>query len=624
MCGIIAVVSDAKIKLAESLSKIKHRGPDATGEYYTIIEDYHVSLGHVRLSIIDLDESSNQPFESKCGQYALVFNGEIYNYKKIREQLKIEGSSFDTNSDTEVLLKAYIAWGTASFDTLNGMFAYVLLDKVNNKFFVVRDQLGIKPIYYSYDESTSLLCVSSEIKGFSPLGINPKINPADFYEFMANNWLYEPDTGFENIRKVRPGGYLEFDIIKKDLVETIYFDLLSTQNKKNKFCQMKIENTISSEINLQLNADVPLGIFYSGGNDSALIAAESKNLGKNVSALFSQYSKKDIKLCGIADDSPFASEIANQLDLNLQKYHFNYDSYGSTLDEIIASSVALNEVLNADFTCLSSNMISDKARAANFKVMLSGMGADEIFSGYPRYILFRSFKFFFISSYFIKPFKNLLRKVPSFSKKVDRFFNIMNVFKKASFPEFYSYIIGSCSKIELDSMFKSDEFSVNAQQKYSGFDEKVKDLSLLKKALYMDFHGFLSHNFSVADKSSMDKSIEMRVPLATKDLALLMFNCPDKMLCKRFKTKPVLKKRLSKFIDNKLVNRRKTGFNPPLDQLLNSTSPANIKSKLNNLGAYMNIEYLESLVDEHYSGVRNRSYQLLQLLYLEKWVSTYN
>ena len=624
MCGLVASITNKKIELSSSLEIIKHRGPDARGEYYSKVGGKNIGLGHVRLSIIDLDASSNQPFESKCGKFVLVFNGEIYNYKKIREQLTIEGASFETNSDTEVLLQAYISWGVTSFDMLNGMFAFALLDKVNNKFFIVRDHLGIKPIYYSYDESSASLFVASEIKGFSPLGIKPKINPSDFYEFMANNWLYEPDTGFENIKKIRPGCYIEFDIIKKVFSEIEYFDLLATKNKINTFCKMEIESTISSEIKLQLNSDVPLGIFFSGGNDSALIAAECKNLGMSVSALFSQYSGKDIKLCGIVDDSPFASEIANQLDLNLQKHYFNYDSYGNTLDEIIASAVELNEVLNADFTCLSSNMISDKAKSANFKVMLSGMGADEIFSGYPRYILLRSFRLFLFSSYFIKPFKNILRKVPSFSKKVDRFFNIMDVFKKASFPEFYSCIIGSCSKLELKRMFRSDEFSQKAQRKYNSFDEKLKDLSLLKKALYMDFYGFLSHNFSVADKSSMDKSIEMRVPMATKELALLMFHSPDKMLCKRFKTKPVLKSRLSKFIDNKLVNRRKTGFNPPLDQLLNSTPPANIKNKLNNLGAYMNSGYLESLVDEHYSGVRNRSYQLLQLLYLEKWLSIYS
>lgn len=621
MCGIVAAITETKIELTDSLQKIKHRGPDAIGEYYTEVGNQYVSLGHVRLSIIDLDESSNQPFESKCGHYKIVFNGEIYNYKQIRARLKDEGASFVTNSDTEVLLQAYMAWGTDAFDVLNGMFAFVLLDNKNNKFLVVRDQLGVKPIYYSYDKERGALVVASEIKAFSLLGVKPEVDSADICEFMMNNWLYEPDTGFKNIKKVMPGGYLEFNLNEKSLEKKIYFDLLSCDMRNERFVDKEVGKKIANDINLQLNADVPLGVFFSGGNDSSLISAISKRYCSNISALFSEYSKEDVSSSGHINDAPYAVEIANQLNLDMKRYTFNYDDFGGSLDEIVTSCVKLNEELNGDFTCLSSNMISAQAKKNNFKVMLSGMGADEIFSGYPRYILFRNYKFFSFCSYFIRPFKKHLRHVPSLSKKIDRFFNAIDEFKGKSFASAYSKVIGNYSKSEMDKIFKSKGLDLKVKRKYKAFNLKTEGLTLLKKSLYMDVYGFLSHNFSVADKSSMAHSIELRVPLATKDLALYMFNAPDKYLCHRFKTKPVLKRYLLKFIGRKMVNRRKAGFNPPLDQLISASNPKVLKDKLSNLGEYMNLDVLHGFVDEHYSGKRNRSYQLLQLLYLEKWIA---
>lgn len=625
MCGIVSTISTAKININDALNAIAHRGPDAQQIFNDTLHNHFISLGHVRLSILDLKESANQPFISTCKNYILSFNGEIYNYKELRTKLEQAGCCFKTSSDTEVLLQAYIHWGKMAFNQFDGMFAFTILDKTTSEFIVARDHLGIKPIYYSFDPKTNDLFVASEIKAFNTLGVKPKVDPAMIYEFLLNNFLYEPDTGFKNIKKVFPGAYIVYDFKTNNINETIYFDSLDKPHSIKNKQSSTIEDIVKHDIAIQLRSDVPLGIFFSGGNDSSLIASIATQYDKDIHCITSKYSKSEITTGGLIDDYPYAKKIAALAGLNLESINFNFSKFGHDLERIVTHLAKVNEELNGDFTCLSSELISEQAQKAGYKVMLSGMGADELYAGYPRYFILRYFRFFKMLSCLLSPFKTLLKKSPRLAKKVDRFFSFFRNHSNSSFILSYSHLIGFFSQSELQNMVKDHHLCQVIATKYEKLDHKISDMTPLKKSIYLDLYGFLSHNFIVADKSSMAHSIELRVPLATSHAICHTLSLTDRQLIRGLKTKYPIKSLLYRFLPKKLVNRKKTGFNPPLDQLLLSIQPQRLLSLLNkNLSGILNMSMINIMIKEHFSGKKNRTYQLLQLLYLAKWLDIYD
>ena len=612
MCGIVGYISEQNFDIKTNLEIINHRGPDSLKSVFYLYNEKNIGLGHVRLSIIDVDSHANQPFDFQ-DKYTLIFNGEIYNYLELREYLKEKGYIFCTNSDTEVLISAYDYFQEKVFEHLDGMFAFCIYDKVKNKIIVARDHLGIKPVYYYYDEKSNELFFASELKAlFEFKSVPKKISSEAICEYLFNGWLYEPHTGFENVFKIMPGSFIEYDLKLQEKKSKIYFDVANEEENSKIFKNKHIEELIDDSIMKQCRSDVPLGVFFSGGIDSTVIA----NKVNNPKCLSAKYDKIDIKNSGIGDDYIYSKKIAEILNLDIEPIKLKNEKFDL---DIIKHIVNSTEELNADFTYSISEKISKKARLKNYIVMLSGMGADEIFGGYPRYKVVKYKRFYKFISYLLIPFKNIIKKNKSLNKKVDRFFNSIN---ENDFIYSYSSLIGSFSKSEIEKIIKEKNQIQKYHDKINKFLDKVKTKTDFKKAFYLDLYGFLSHNFIVADKSSMQASIEMRVPLINKELVVKNFYENENKLLDFFHTKKQLKKILYKVLPKEIINRKKTGFNPPMDNLIKDIGKDNFLKiiKSGALEKYINLEYIEILIYNHFNNLDNNTYKLWQILFLHFWI----
>jgi len=612
MCGIVGYISNQKLSLNDNLSIMDHRGPDANGQYYYQYKEQHVGLGHVRLSIIDLDSHSDQPFEY-LNRYVMVFNGEIYNYIEIRKELLKNDYVFSTSSDSEVLIAAYDYYKENVFDYLDGMFAFCIYDKKENKLICARDHVGIKPLYYYYNQENQEFYFASELKSlFTFKEVPKKISKNAICEFLFNGWLYEPDTGFENIFKIMPGGYVEYDLNTFKLKNKIYFDVAKEEKTLDSLKEKNIEDLIDNSIDIQCRSDVPLGVFFSGGVDSTVIVSKIEN----TACLSAKYNEDDIKDSGDGNDYLYSKEVAKELNLDLTPIELEEDNFSI---DTIKNIVKCSEEPIADFTYQISEKISFKAKEAGYTVMLSGMGADEIFGGYPRYKYVKYKKFFSLIAFFSQPFSKIIKKSKYLAKKVDRFNEFV---KEKDFIFAYTSLIVGFSKQEVRNLIKDKNDIQLYHNKISTYLDKVKDKSDFKKAFYLDLYGFLTHNFIVTDKSSMQASIELRVPLINKFLLVKNFYEDDDKLIDFQTTKKQLKNILRKILPDKIIDRRKMGFNPPMDILINNFGKEKIVDIVSkgSLNKYINIDYILNLIEEHFKNKNNHTYKLWLILYLNYWI----
>lgn len=607
MCGILGVISNKTLAFEKGLEEMAHRGPDFSATHTF----KNLTVGHNRLSIIDLDVESNQPFH--IGDHTIVFNGEIYNYLKIKDKLLAEGHTFRTKGDTEVLLTWLIAKGIEGISEVDGMFAFAWLNKKSSELIVCRDSLGIKPLYIYQKEND--LVFSSEIKSiFSLYPEAKRIDNNLIAEYLINGFIYEPETGFENIRKLEPGSYEKYDLNAQILEKNVYWSLISIDKKVVN--ANDVEEAIKSAITDHLVADVPVGLFFSGGIDSSILLTQTKS---KILPVTVKSSKEEYEKAGMTNDYHYALKIGELLDVHIESIELlNEKSNSNDFLNMIEEVAIGNEELIADFTFQSSKLLSQKVREKDFIVMLSGMGADEIFAGYPRYRLVKYESLFKIA----KPLIRLLKKSKSFSKKVDRFENYYN---EKSFGMRYGSLLGFYSREEVKTLLKKEEGIQRFEKKIERILEPAKNYSNLRKAMYLDFYGFLSHNFLVSDKSSMQASIELRVPLATKKLYELSWRLKDSDLVNFFKLKKPLRSFLLKYIPKEIVDRKKAGFNPPLDVQIKSLGKDKILQTLeeNGLFSVLDRNMVEDILQEHFNNEKNNTYKIYQLLHLSFWLKNY-
>jgi len=610
MCGIIGSINLDRTKIESGLTKLHHRGPDAQSVY----SHGKVTLGHARLSILDLNEGANQPLRIK--NEIIVFNGEIYNYKQLKTKLELKGISFSTTSDTEVLLQWLINEGIDAIKEVEGMFAFAWYSEDTERLVICRDQLGIKPLYVYRSESKLLFC--SELKAmFEAAPEIKEIDESQIAEFLLNAFMYEPDTGFKNIYKVKPGSYQIYDP-KSNLIDSKeYWNVNSINTNQSDLNELNklIENSITEH----LVADVPVGLFFSGGIDSSIILSKIKS---DIKPITIKSSEDQYKNSGMSNDYSYAKEVAKIFGVELDEVELNIDKISNEefLNQIYEVALG-NEELMYDFTFQSSKIVSKYAQSKGYKVMLSGMGADEIFAGYPRYRLIKYSWFFKL----IRPFIFLFKKNRWFAKKIDRF---TNFYLEKEFAHRYASLIGFFGKYdvkELTQNFKNQNGLLRYEQKINQKLSNLRDQSDLKKAIYLDLSGFLSHNFSVADKSSMLASIELRVPLATKKMFEFAWNLSDNQLISLNRNKKPLRKILLEKLPRSIVDRKKAGFNPPLDDFINRLGmiqTIDVMTK-NGLFNYLLKSKVESILKEHYTKKRNNTYQIYQLLYLSFWLKIF-
>ena len=611
MCGINGIINlSHKSVDAASIQQmndvIKHRGPDGEGVYVS----GNIGLGHRRLSIIDVAHHSDQPLFSNDKNYAIVFNGEIYNYIEIKKELLAKGYVFRTKSDTEVLLNAYIEFGVDCVKHLNGMFAFSIHDKQKDTVFIARDRVGIKPLYYYYNDECFIF--GSEIKSITTQSVfkkELKLEMVDVY--LSSGYCYGENTLFKDINKVEPGGYVLIKNAKVTFCK--YWDLNFEDELDIPEAQIldEIEEIILDATKIHLRSDVPLGVFLSGGVDSSAIVSLMDKLGVDNINTFSVGWDYGADF----NESRYAKQIAKLY--STQHYEFemtedifldSIDSYMHHMDEPVTEAAAISLMKLSELT------------SQHVKVVLSGEGSDEVFGGYPIYKMFKYMEYYQKIPTSLR--QNILN--PLFSKtnrKVKKFINLSNnkledVYTGVSFGD-YS---------DVRSLYTADySHEYHYKNVINHYYSKVKSLDQQKKMQYIDFKTWLVDDLLIkADRMTMSKSLELRVPLLDHRLIDYLSRVPSHYRLKNNQTKYLFKKIMEKYLPDNIIYRKKMGFPTPLQRMFKNKLGKDVKEVLLddqciNRNIY-NKSALEELFKQHESGANDHHKLLWKLFIMEKWL----
>src|SRR5882672_7333283 len=389
MCGIAGLISlDPERHTPAMLQTIEHRGRDDEGVWTSeAIDDSgrRACFGHRRLAIIDTSRAGHQPMLSADGRYVITFGGEIYNYRELREELKTKGYAFRTETDTEVLLTAFAEWGKESLPRLNGMFHFAVWDNRERKLTLARDHVGIKPLYYAHlpakNGQPSSFIFASEVKAILATGLVERaLDPEALNQFLTFLWAPDPNTLFQAVRTLPPAHALTFrdDEIKLSEWWDVSFDEIE-QGRSEGWWQEQVLETLDRVVNMEMVADVPLGSFLSGGIDSSGIVAMMKrhSSGRKVSTYTVGIEAEDLRYDIIPDDVQWARRVNQHLDTDYHEIMLQ-----PAVVELLPKLVYHMDEPAIDMA-IPSYLVSQAARET-LRVMLSGMGGDEVFAGYPR------------------------------------------------------------------------------------------------------------------------------------------------------------------------------------------------------------------------------------------------
>ncbi len=624
MCGIVGISGDfSEVDLIKATKSLNHRGPDDSGTY--INTEQKIGLGHTRLSIIDLSPLGHQPMLSNDESVVLVFNGEIYNFLDLRDQLEKKGYVFKGNSDTEVVLNMYLEFGIECLSYLNGIFGLAIFDQKSNNLYLARDALGVKPIYY-YQENSDVI-FSSEIKALLFLiKNNLEIDYESIQKYLTYLWCPGDGTPATNIKKVLPGQVLTINdgqIISKN----IWYQLPQTKHlpkiKTSKEAVNQLRKTLSNAVKRQIIADVPVGSFLSGGLDSSAIVALAKKYVKDLNCFTIEPiggSDDDV-----AEDLPYAIKVAKHLDVKLEVVQINSDGLTKDLEEMVWM---LDEPL-ADPAPLNVLYISRLARENGMKVLLSGSGGDDLFTGYRRHLALNYEKLWSwlpiqarkkIETFSLKADQN-----KSFGRRLSKLFNNASSDGNERLASYFAW----AKRSDLEPLFSNEmKNAVKEKNPYRTLldflDNADTRLTPMQKILCLEQRFFLAdHNLIYTDKMSMAAGIEVRVPFLDLDLVNFSARIPDKFKQKGTTGKWILKKAMEKYLPHEVIYRPKTGFGAPIrrwikydlktlvDDLLSEES---IKKR-----GLFNHSEVDKLIKNNQLGIRDYSYTIFSLLTIEIW-----
>ncbi len=559
MCGFLGITgnnnfSDYSFNIA--FNKLTHRGPDES----RIITDNIVKLGFKRLKILDLSKNGSQPMSNINEGISIVFNGEIYNYKLIKKEMTDRGVKFFGSSDTEVLLNYYIFLGrdiNLLLKNCNGMFSFALIDRFKKKIYIVRDRLGVKPLYYFVDKQK--LIFSSEIKSIKYL-IQKQIFNSDeaIYAYLKLGFIPTWLSIYKEIKAVHPGEFGEWDIVSKSLNFNKYWST-AIYNKRLKPCKIelkeKIKEILLDATKIRLNSDVPIGIFLSGGIDSGLVAASVKRLNfKNIKAHTIRFAGSD------NDETELARTTANFLGLDLRIHEANV----ITLEDI-KSNIKHFDYPFADPSSIVTDLICKKASKES-TVVLTGDGGDEAFGGYREYIKLMKYNWVNnIPDKLLKKISILLSIIPN--KRIRRISNRLNLNKISRIMWTHIYPFDDDLEYLLDKNFLSDnKFNAEIINMFADCKNENDYLNIAQTA---DLNCYLPSNVLIkTDMMSMKNSIELRSPFLDYRLIELGLSLPAKYKVNKNISKSILRDIAKDWLPSEVCTSAKRGFGVPLEKLL--------------------------------------------------------
>lgn len=616
MCGIAGYYASKKMDLQAMIATLYHRGPDANGIFETQIGDKLLGLGHSRLSIIDLSEQNNQPFFSDDKKIAISFNGEIYNFNELKQSY-LKNEQFKTNGDTEVILKMYQKFGVNCLKYFNGAFAIAIVDLISNRLFIIRDRIGIKPLYI-YNNNEALI-FSSEIKTILASGIKAELNKDLLSTFFAFKYMPQNTTLFKGIEKLAPGTYLEIDLKSQAIATHTYWKPSSIdyfQKMDYKEAQDELYDLMESAVAFRTIADVPLGNFLSGGIDSSIIAYYLKDK-IDITHYCASKNTEDLKTENTTSDFDYAEHLANDWKLKLLPIAIGNEELN---DELINKTLWYGDDLIADGSQIPSYLITQKAKETS-KVVLSGMGADELFFGYAAHQLI------ILDNYFDKfPFQTIFSSLLSnlnqgkgYLKAFKRY--LFKIGKYHFLPNYKYGIYGIVG--DFDTSFKILEKPDKEQvlNFIKPYFENEKDN--FKAFTNFEMDNFLQKNINYFDRMTMANGVEGRVPFLDHRVVEFAYNLPNNFkINKKAQTKLILKDTYKNKLPNYILNRRKAGFGMPLRSLL--LNKQKVLSLMNlpylldlNLG--FNEKAILEILDEHIQGKQDNSALLYAVVSFNHW-----
>ncbi len=614
MCGIAGYYSATgadKNTLLKMANAIAHRGPDAEGTY--IHESF--GLAHRRLSILDLSSASHQPMLSKCGRYIMVYNGEVYNYKELKEELNL---TTQTSSDTEVILEAFALMGPAMVNKLNGMFAIAILDRLENKLFLFRDRLGIKPLYVY--QSAGTLAFASELKAITsscdtfPVSLNNEAIPY----FLHLGYIPEPMSIYNEVTKFPVGHWAVFD---SKILTTSCFWSAKDKIKADVWvdeasAKEKLDELLTASVKRRLISDVPFGTFLSGGIDSSIVTALAQKVSSKPINTFSIGFEK-----AKYNEAHFAKQVSNHLGT----IHHEFTVTEKDALDLVLEIVPQFDEPFSDSSAIPTMLVSKLARK-HVTMTLSGDGGDELFMGYGAYIWAERLQNPLLAA-LRQPISGLLALGNDRSRRVSKLLDFD--FNSCSQSHTFSQEQNLFSAKEIGELVKNtSETTPLIKNSFGCNDSHDRKLSPQEIQAFFDLNYYLKDDLLVkVDRSTMRYGLETRVPLLDHTVVEFAINLSPSLKIKDGCSKYLLKEVLFNYVPKELFARPKWGFSIPLSDWLQSDLAFLIDEYLNEksitTAGLVNWDNVKSLTMKFRNGHHYLYNRLWLLIILHQWHNNY-
>ena len=617
MCGISGFCDFNKRLKKETLEKmtdaLSHRGPNDKGYSFYESQLATIGLGHRRLAILDLSKQGHQPMVYE--NYEIVYNGEVYNFKEIKVELEKHGYIFESESDTEVILKAYHKWGIKAVDRFNGMFAISIYDKNLDKIICIRDRAGVKPFYYFF--KNGLFLFSSELKSFYTLDSFKKdINIESVKEYLKFGYIPQPLTIFKDTYKLESGNYLELDLKTKEITKQNYWNVKDFYAKDKLDISFnealdETEKLLVKSFDYRMISDVPVGVFLSGGYDSSAVSAILKaNSAQKIKTFTIGFKEENY------NEAIYAKKVANHLGTD---HHEHYLSQKDALEILPTLSEIYDEPFG-DSSSIPTIMVSQFAKK-HVSVSLSADGGDELFSGYPSYSKIHNMYNNFPKSDFLKQIANIDRKINPY--KIGKHMNIYNFEGK-----FYKFF-------ELLKNNNNPSAFYNTNTKYF-YDTEIEyllhqnvitshyyDKNTLDNMLMHSFNTYLNDDIlTKVDRATMSVSLEGREPLLDYKLIEFVAQLPTKYKQHGNETKYILKEIVHKYIPKEMMDRKKMGFSIPIFEWFKEELKIYFEEYLSEKfileSAIFDYKYIDKMKKSYFKGNGN-PHKLWLILMFQMW-----
>src|SRR3990172_12889600 len=635
MCGIVGLCS---LNKRTDKTILTYRGPDDAGIYFD--EECNVGLGHRRLSVLDLSSFGHQPMSNDNGSIWITYNGEVYNYREIREELIKEGYNFKSHTDTEIVIKAYEEWGIDCVHKFIGMFALAIWDRREKKLYLLRDRVGVKPLYYYHKDG--LFLFASELKALMKHpDFSKEVNYSVLSLYLRYGYISAPFTIFQNTYKLKPGHYLCFS--NNDVRELKYWDIVDFYlqepiNTSEDEVVEELENLLIDSFKYRLVSDVPVGVFLSGGIDSSVVTAL---LQKNINTQLKTFS------IGFYEDrfneAKWSKKIANYLETDHTEYYLSVKEAFNIIEK-------LPEIYDEPFgdnSGIPTYLVSSLARQ-NVTVALSADGADELFCGYNHYrsIIYLNRWFLGLPAYIrnsiikalplfspptvdsiYRTFKFFMPKVKGLRDKYEKWRNMLYEINDGNFLDMYKFNTNRCTPNEITRLMEN-----NYDSKFNTYFEdtfrRLHNNDFITQMMAIEFKTWLVDDIlTKVDRASMSVGLEAREPFLDHRLVQYVARIPVNLKYKKGMSKYILRKILYKYVPVELLERPKKGFGIPLAEWLRGELSSLVMNYLNEdrlkKAGIFNPGFVSSCIKDFMNGsinVKKIWFLLMFEMWKEKWL----